>query len=381
MSTEHSPIGASSMYRWAACPGSVALSKGLPNTESEYAREGTLAHGIAADCLVNQCDAADHPDCPSDEMAQAIQVYLDECRTWMQEAGENWYAECKFDLSSVHPGCFGTADFVAYVRRKKLLVVLDFKYGAGVLVDAVANPQLEYYALGALLQSGHPAARVRMGIVQPRIATPTGGIRYDTQSVVRLLDFRTELKGYAEATEQKDAPLVPGKHCQFCPAAGVCPALHAEAMKAAAHDFALPQVQEAGIPIDPVMLRQALDSRDLVRAWLTAVDQAAYRLMTSGVKIGGYKLVQKRGTREWKSVTEAGARLEPFGKIVYTAPELLSVAQVEKVVGKKTFKEQYADLFDTVSSGTTIAPESDSRPEAPCGAAGDFAPVEGEVVK
>ena len=47
----HSKIGASSMYRWSKCPGSVRLCEGIKSVSSVYADEGTRAHELAASLL------------------------------------------------------------------------------------------------------------------------------------------------------------------------------------------------------------------------------------------------------------------------------------------------------------------------------------------
>jgi hypothetical protein len=70
----HSKIGASSMHRWASCPGSVRLSKDMPNTSSKYAEEGTMAHELAEKLLTNQeVDLSQYED----EMVEAVKVYVD----------------------------------------------------------------------------------------------------------------------------------------------------------------------------------------------------------------------------------------------------------------------------------------------------------------
>ena len=48
------------------------------------------------------------------------------------------------------PDGFGTGDCL--IVADKLLHIIDFKYGQGVLVDAEENPQMMLYALGALRQ-------------------------------------------------------------------------------------------------------------------------------------------------------------------------------------------------------------------------------------
>ena len=45
------------------------------------------------------------------------------------------HIEQQFDLSSVHHGCFGTADAVIWDAKAKLLTVMDYKHGAGIPVN------------------------------------------------------------------------------------------------------------------------------------------------------------------------------------------------------------------------------------------------------
>lgn len=45
--SKHALLSPSSAHRWCNCPGSVALTKDLPNVSSPYAEEGTRAHRLA----------------------------------------------------------------------------------------------------------------------------------------------------------------------------------------------------------------------------------------------------------------------------------------------------------------------------------------------
>lgn len=46
MPTNHAILSASSSYRWLECPPSAKLCAELPDTSSDYAREGTDAHAL-----------------------------------------------------------------------------------------------------------------------------------------------------------------------------------------------------------------------------------------------------------------------------------------------------------------------------------------------
>lgn len=367
--TTHSKIGASSMYRWSVCPGSVRECAKVPAYSSSYAEEGTEAHDLAARCLTENKQAW---DLASDaEQCEAVQVYLEHCHSLMTNES-TCHIEHKFDLSVVYPGCFGTADFVCYQPATKTLHVVDYKHGAGLPVQATSNPQLMYYALGALLTLGYKVDRVCMTIVQPRCPHPAGPVRSYDIPAIDLLDFRADLIGYAKATEDANAPLHPGDHCRFCPAAAVCKALHAQAQAAAMVEF------KPALPYDPVALAAALDKRDAVKAWLKNIDEFAYREAEAGRTPPGYKLVAKRAVRSWRSEGDTQEFLADAGLTsaqMYEAPALKSPAQIEAVFGKKNVPAALDGLILKESSGHTLVRASDPRPAALPSAASEFSPV------
>src|SRR6202789_4739697 len=93
----HSPLGASAAERWMNCAGSVALIKQLniqeDTDEPEYRGLGIAAHEAAAHCLKNGMDAWEvmgekfHNYEVDQNMAQAIQVYIDVVRPDMEKEG------------------------------------------------------------------------------------------------------------------------------------------------------------------------------------------------------------------------------------------------------------------------------------------------------
>lgn len=362
----HSTLGASSMYRWSACPGSVRLSAGMPNTSSAYAQEGTDAHEKAADLL----KGVPLPGCDP-EMREAIDVYVNAVKDHCVP-GATLLVEHRFDLSAVFPGCFGTCDAVVYNPHNRVLYVFDYKHGAGIPVEVKANPQLRYYALGALvtLPDFKPRKAV-MVIVQPRCNHPDGPIREDEIDALDLLDFRADLVAYAKETERADAPLNPGDHCRFCPGAAVCPALHAKAQTVAKLEFS------PATAYDPAALRTALDSREVVKAWLKALDEFAYHEAEAGRCPPGYKLVAKRATRKHKNEADSVEYLQDAGFAPSQIYErsLKSPAQIEALFPEKGVPEGLAVLFESVSSGHTLVPNSDKRPAVKPNAADEFTAV------
>lgn len=367
----HSKLGASSMYRWSKCPGSVRECEGKENISSSYADEGTLAHEIAAEVLqTGSCSREVDP-----EMREHIEVYRQEILTqFKSRPGNHVLIEHRFDLSSVHPGCFGTADAIVYNPWEKILYVTDLKYGAGLPVEVENNSQLMYYGLGALLSFNRPCSFVELVVVQPRCPHKDGPVRRWRIPAIDLLDFRADLRAFAQKTEEPDAPLVPGSHCRFCIAAATCPGLKSKALAMAKRAFA------ADKPYEPEDLAVALSRADMVEAWAKSVRAFAYSEAQRGRVIPGYKIVQKRATRRWSDETKAAAKLEELRTqdgvtsfTIYNPPTLRSVAQIEKELKTADIaKEAIADFVISESSGTKLVPENEPGEPVKIGPAAVF---------
>lgn len=159
----HALLSASSAKKWINCPPSARLEEGIPETESAYAKEGTLAHAICELKLQKlftdknmteraykgrlkklQQDAA---------YASEMEGYTDEYADYVSGIAFGFPAppfvavEKKLDYSPWAPEGFGTGDCV--IIYGKDLHIIDFKYGKGVPVKAEGNFQLALYALGA----------------------------------------------------------------------------------------------------------------------------------------------------------------------------------------------------------------------------------------
>lgn len=350
----HSTLGASIAERWCACPGSVRLSQGIESPQSEYAREGTEAHEAAAFRLTKK----GWPYGISDEMQDAAKVYVDLVEKELAEdKNAILFVEQRLDLSSIHPKMFGTADAVIYFPSKKLLRVYDYKHGKGVPVDVKDNVQLQYYGLGALLKLNMPCDTVELIVVQPRCFHPDGPIRRWALPAFDMLDFAADLKDYATKTEDPNAPLSPGDHCRWCPAAPVCPALLAKAQEVAKSEFSPANTY------DPNKLSAVLKWLDIVEEWATSVRTFAYNEAQKGRLPPGFKLVAKQARKKWKAGVDAEVLGKKFGYASHAFLDysLLSPAGVEKVLTKREHRDALAEFYTKESSGTVLAPESDPR--------------------
>lgn len=382
--TQHASLGASSAYRWMNCPGSVNLSIGIQESESVHAAEGTAAHKLADLCLRKGVDASLYAGTQIDgfevtvEMVDAVQMFLDEVRRVAALDPQSVvFIERQFNLDDLKPPArmFGTADAMVFLPSFRKLVVLDLKYGRGVLVEVEGNRQLRYYALGGLLEfeknlyKSGAIDEVEIVIVQPRAQHIDGAIRSETIEYLDLVDWTMELLEAAKATQQEDAPLKAGPWCRWCRAKAICPAIRERAQLVAQVEFAdLPESKPPAPETLPAeVLVEVLDNMNILEEWLTAVKAYAHVLLEQGYDLPGWKLVAKRAMRKWKDEKDALGALYDMGlsEDDATTTKIRSPAQIDAVMKRYGGDPKSIEhLYHKQSSGTTLVPESDSRPPA-----------------
>lgn len=222
----HARLSASSAERWMLCPASVSMSSGVPDKGSVYASYGTVLHNVASYCLSNRIDpsAILHE---SDDLTPVVE-YMKVVKRETKQSDFGFVEVALTALSAIDKDLGGTADYIRLRPSTGELLVIDFKTGSGVNVEAKNNKQLKVYALGALLAvgKGDRVRTVRVAIVQPRLADPDHRYKEWSFDAVELLFFARELQLAADATRAAIPPVVPGEEqCRWCPAgnAGLCP--------------------------------------------------------------------------------------------------------------------------------------------------------------
>lgn len=358
---QHSNIvGGSTAKRVINCPGSVALVQKMPpKPSSKYADEGTLLHDTIAEHLATlqpletflgkkYQDQVLTQDLIDDKLVPALAL-LDEIDPKQEMTYE---VETRVGFGDLLPGVFGSTDFVGRLGDKA--VVLDWKFGDGVAVTAEKNEQLMFYAAAAMRTDAlkwafEGATEIECVIVQPPM------IRRWTTTPERIAQFEHQLVRAVKAAQQPDAGLKAGDHCRWCAAKPVCPQM------TGAVDRAL-QVQLK--EIDAATLGQYLNQADTLEGWITDLRALAFQLLEKNIPVPGYKLVQKQARRQWTDETKAIAALHDMGVPrgeLFSPEEIRSPAQMEKVLKKRKLTLP-DDLVKSVSSGTTLASEDDSRP-------------------
>lgn len=368
---KHSPLGASSMARWMACPGSVQLIESLPVKDrrmSIYAARGVLAHDIIEQCgtswgkllpesfLGRQITVGGHELTVDLSMVEALGDWMEHVNLLMQRADKVLFeAEVSLD-SYLAPGelpvsVYGTADLLAYIAKEKTLVVSDYKHGAGKFVATDDNPQLYFYAAGALAATVDPVQWIETTIVQPN--APGEKVRTVRLATIDVLMWVEDVfKPAARRTQSVDAVLTPGAQCNFCVAKTACPALEQVVMHDAQKAFGPVSVERT-----PHELADALTVALAAEIWIEAVRDEAKARIESGEHVPGWTLIPTRPVRKWidGQETEVMRLLKAKGYRPgdYThAPDLLSPAQIDKLTKKRFDTEPYVAR---VSGGTKLA--------------------------
>lgn len=365
----HAVLSASSAHRWLLCPPSALLEQDFPDTTSEAAREGTLAHEICEVKLqryigtiskstgTRRINKLKQEELYKEEMDHYTDDYLDFIKAAALKFRDMPYVaiEKRVDFSSWVPEGFGTADCI--MIGDDIMHVIDFKYGKGVPVSPVDNPQMQLYALGAFSMYGmlYDIKSIQMSIVQPRI----DNIETWETSLDTVLGFGDWAKGVADQAIKGEGDFNPGEsQCRFCRARAQCRARAEENVRMAFLTDKKPELlsnDEIG--------EYLLIGEDVAR-WLADLKEYALKESLAGREVAGWKAVEGRGSRAWTDGDAAFRKLIASGidEAMLYERKPLTLAQTEKMVGKKEFTELVGDFIEKKPGKPALVQVSDKRP-------------------
>ncbi|WP_418482675.1 DUF2800 domain-containing protein [Frisingicoccus sp.] len=367
---QHALLSASSAHRWIHCTPSARLEERFPDTTSEAAMEGTLAHELAEIKVRHYFQTVDFGRQKysrrfnklkkealwQDEMDRYTDEYLDYIKTTALalKSEPSVAIEKRVDYSAYAQEGFGTADCI--LISGGTLHIIDFKYGKGVPVEAAGNAQLSLYALGAYeaYKLLYPIEQVKLSIVQPRLdSISEAGYAIDV-----LLKWGEYVKERAALAWDGKGEYAPGPEtCRFCRAKAQCRARSDYNVKQAFDINELPPLitpEEAG--------KRLLALEDIVK-YQKDLQEWALAECLAGKAVPGWKAVEGRSSRDWTDMDKAFEFLQDKGinRAVLYEEKPLTLAQVEKVVGKKEFSEMVGDMVIKKPGKPALVKESDKR--------------------
>lgn len=368
----HHKLSPSASKQWLTCTPSVVFSAPFKETYSPFAAEGVRAHSLGELLIRDKLGIINKPEykkewariTASEFYNEAMLNYCEDYALFVMEryaeAQERTpdaqiFLETKVDLTEWIEGGFGTVD--VQIIADDILEIIDLKYGKGVPVSCVDNPQMKTYALGSLKGKMllFDINTVRMTIYQPRIDNTDSWEMF----VNELLAWGdVVLRPGAALAMKGEGEFVPGDHCRFCRGAAVCKAFANESLKIAQHDFKDPNMMEDE-DIADVLAREKMFTTWIEKVTTYAHDQA----VNHGKQWPGFKLVEGRSNRVYADKEVVAATLRKAG---YTDSEIFEmklrgVTAMTKEIGKAEFNKLLFDHIIKPQGKPVLVPESDKR--------------------
>lgn len=366
----HSELGASSASRWIKCPASVRLSrlaqeilerKSDPSCmkASIYANEGSVAHSVCEALLLGTYEESQwlgkvikyggDDILVTQEMLSAAKEYADIIHA-VVPSNVSLQIERRFSLDWINSDMFGTCDCAAL--GDDTLWIFDFKYGKGVPVSAIDNPQLMYYALGVLGPEPPKGLKtVSMAIIQPRVDK---GVSFFNIPVDNLYAWaeKTLIPAVKRALDS-DAPCVAGEsQCRWCKGYSICPA-----QKTATRDLVsdyFPELSGKALDsIDESVLNFVLPSPEVLSTerleklaslylsklegfFTDCCEELKARMIEGGLELEKITLQPKKKREAWVDIPKAEVVLyNVLGENAYEK-KLISPSKAKKLVDKET---------------------------------------------
>ena len=366
----HATFGSpSGMYALEKCPGKLFLSKGLKQVPAtEYSIEGTFFHDqierLIPAALNGKpylrmiCKVPQYPDMHIHIKASLEKVTDYWKRFKLKHVDCSFYVEFRATLDK-KMDIWGTSDVVFVGKNKNTkkidILILDWKYGQGVIVKAFENLQGITYALGTIKTLGFPYSAIGNAmIIVGQMRLEDGWSDYTVKG--------SELQGWEDkikAIVHKGTDIYNGKldvvgninageHCRFCPANywNTC-----SARKKLAYDAIVLDAEE--FELTPEMIQDKIKSltldekvdlflkKSVIEDILDANAKDLNRLISIGVKHPKLKIVQKRGHRSWK-FDEATTikKLKALGiKKPFKEPGVIGIVEAESILGAKKIEK------------------------------------------
>ncbi len=405
MNNGHALLSPSGAKRWLACTPSARLEALEPSGESStFAMEGTEAHELAELKLsytlgkinetqydVKYAQFIANSKYHNDEFEDFVDKYCDSVMTIIEcdyggmeevrKGNVEVLLEQVVSFEHVVPDGKGTSDVVIY--SKKRVHVIDLKFGKGIPVSAIDNPQLRLYGIGAVREyaarnffAPTELAEVSMTIIQPRLYDSSTETLHISDLTIWGNDY---VRPRALMAHKGEGEIVPGDHCKFCRCGGKCAERGEKQLQLAQAEFAIAEESNDASMLEPRNMTEEQLARVLRIApafidWFKEVQSYAHGMMIGqGVEIPGFKVVRGRSNRIMTSPEAIAEKLRTSGfhHDEYLEPvpkrKLKSITKLEKYVGKKLFNTLCGDYIFKPDGKLTVVPEDDKRPAIDAG--------------
>lgn len=374
MPEHHARFGGSTAGRTMNCPGWRQLADHLPKGDdsSFYADKGTLLHNAMEAIMGDAVEPESVIGMEYNGITLDEALYHEKIVPAMEAVEEifkiygieEWACEEWVHMGREEVG--GTGDLMG--KGEVWSLVLDYKFGDGIMVSPVENDQFKFYGSAGYhtpetADLFEDTEKVVFAVVQPSDHAEKDYEVWET-TIEQVRDYKDRFLLAVDKAEAKNPGYCAGGWCKFCPAAALCPEKTGEAHRALLLDAK--QLED---------LTAALKMADALEDWIATVRERAHSQLESGATLKGFKLVMKQARRKWIDPEAAMKKLarKLGGKKNVVEEKFLSPAQIEKVAKAQKVDIDLDDMTTKQSSGTALVKASDKRPAVIGGAAAQAA--------
>jgi len=373
--SSHAAFSPSGSKMWINCTESWQHNRGY-SEEGTEAQRGSLAHGLGEFCLrnkdfklntvLNEVVASFVID---EDMVYYVQDYVDLVNSYIEKRSIVGIEEKIF----INDDCGGTLD--ASILTGADLHVIDLKYGQGVYVSEIDNPQLKIYAIGKLLASpkiNRVVKNIFLHIYQPRHRGTKAHRVYKIS--------KEDLKKWAkEVLLPAIKDIKSGKNLRYCSNEGVCrwcnikgsckqlTSKNLELAKVEFKDFVdpdktieLPNVNK----LSNEELTKIMDGIPLFISWTGAIRNELTARVNAGEDIPGYKIVLGNKNRAWnipeKELTKKLVKAFKKESECYTR-KIISPAAAEKKIRALGYNKKILSKYIHKPEGAPLLVSSNDK--------------------
>lgn len=388
----HAPLAPSFAPVWGCCSAAVLAAASAPNIETDASREGTAAHWVFAEVLLNIRDGragalfcvgyvgqtAPNGVVIDEKMAEGAQVMVDDVmsvverhRTMGAEVRSELQVEHRVAMPGVHPtNNWGTLDAAIVLWKGGQVVCIflwDYKHGHREN-RAAGNLQLIDYAEGLREELNLNGSRDQRVTLVLRIVQPfcyRSGDPVD-EWVGRLSDIRGLVNGLRDkGREAFTNPLMtPGLHCRDCPGKYPCSARRRA-------DYNVIDLANEPYEMDIMSVGQLATERQILddglkaaAKRLEAIDDTLKARISAGESGSGLALEATYGRLAWTVPPEqANALASQFGFDISTVA--VQTPTQAKQAAPKAVRGMFEQVLRTVAtrppSGLKLIKAEDSK--------------------
>ena len=312
---KHHEFSPSKLEQYRICPASYYMQKGLPDTTSAAAEEGTLLHAALAKF------SADGLNSEQTEVFESCVNYLDSLTTGT--GNDEIITELPLTIKDGSEVLTtGTADVVIYNSDMHEVSIIDWKFGYTPVMNVMNNIQLATYAVGAMQKYGVSTCKAH--VFQPRIRIVSGYTFTDQKAIIaninNIINKAQSEKLVFNATDES---------CRYCKARLNCPAFRMKYQKLAASSatYDLTNINT---------LVELYEASRSIKTFVSDIENRVKQVIEEQGECGKYVFDIKEGNREIKDLNTLYSVVKDY----LTPQEFnnackVSIGKLEKLLAEK----------------------------------------------